>query len=360
MRRSMVARSLVVALTSVGAIAAVEPVAAQRADSAAYVVRFGTDTLALERWVRTADRLEAESVTRSPTTQVRRWTAHFDGEGRVMRVTTGAGMNDVEPAGAVPMAAGFYAPQVLAILEASRMRDTLAVVPTVIAGGNPSQMRVRRAGPDIFEVLNSAGVATTRAHVLPDGTLLFLETGGSTTVSLVPWFDLSAYAAEFAARDSRGQAMGMLSTRDTVGITVGGAMVRVDYGRPAVRGRSIFGGLVPWGRTWRAGADDPTQLMVDRAVRVGDVHLEPGSYAVYVIPERDRWTLAISRGTGMAVAMTPDAAQDVGRVAMAVRPLSAHVERLTIRLEPAAEGAVLRIQWERTEASVPIVPSAGR
>lgn len=346
------------ALVNVVAVALPAAAAPQRADSAAYVVRFGTDTLALERWVRTADRLEAESVTRSPTTQVRRWTAHFDEAGRVVRVTTAAGTQDVQPLGAVPMAAGFYAPQVLAMLQASRMRDTLAVVPTILANGNTGQLRVRRAGPDIFEVPNPAGVAVMRAHVLPDGTLLFLETGGSTTITREPWFDLQALAAEFAARDARGQGMGMLSGRDTARIDLAGTSISIDYGQPAARGRSVFGGLVPWGRTWRAGADDPTLMTVDRPVTVGGVRLEPGSYTLYVIPERDQWTLGINRGTDMATAMAPEAGQDVGRTVMGVSTLPEHVERLTMHLTPTNHRAVvLRVQWERTEAMILIEPA---
>jgi hypothetical protein len=328
--------------------------AAQHADSAAYIIRFGSDTLAVERWIRTTDGLEAVSVTRSPTTQVRRYAVRFDGEGRITHVTTEAGTREVEPAGAVPTAAGFYAPQALALAQAARARDTLAVV-TMMTPANVQQLRVRRVGPDIFEVVNPSGAVGSRAHLNAAGQLLFLESGGSTTVQRVDWFDIDALASDFAARDARGEGLGPLSTRDTARVRARDATITVDYGRPAARGRSIFGGLVPFGAVWRTGADDATQLVVDRAVRIGGVRLEPGTYSLYTIPARDGWTLGINRGTGMAAAMTPDPAQDAGRVPMSVRALPEHVERFTIRLDPAADGAMLRMQWETTEASVPIV-----
>jgi hypothetical protein len=111
----------------------------------------------------------------------------------------------------------------------------------------------------------------------------------------------------------------------------------------------------PFDRVWRTGADDPTQLTVDPPVRIGDLRFEPGTYTLYTVPGRDRWILGVNRGTGMAAAIAPDAAQDVGRIGMSVRPLPAHVERFIIRLDPSGAGATLRFQQEGTEASVPIV-----
>jgi hypothetical protein len=325
---------------------------AQRVDSAAFVVRFGADTLAMERWVRTAQGLDAVSVTRSPTTNLRRWSVRFDAEGRVTHVTTAQGTSAVDPVGVIPTAAGFYAPQALALSRAASARDTLAVVP-MRAGANLQDFRVRRIGSDAFEVINAAGAATSRARLTNDGRLLVLESG-STTVERTDWFDIDAWAAEFAAQDARGESFGPLSTQGDAELTAGGVAMRIDYGRPAARGRTIFGGLVPWGRVWRAGANDPTQLTVDRAVRVGDIRLEPGTYSLYVIPDRDSWTLGINRGTDMAAAMNPDPASDAGRTRMTARQVG-YVERFTIVLEPAAGGAVLRMTWENTEASVPIV-----
>lgn len=326
---------------------------AQSVDSAAFVVLFGTDTLAMERWVRTPAGLEAVSVTRSPRTNVRRWAVRFDGNGRVSHVTTAEGTSPVEPAGVIPTAAGFYAPQAIALAQAAEARDTLAVV-QLRAGENLQDYRVRRIGPDLFEVVNAAGAATSRARLDRHGRLLSLESG-STFVQRVPWFDIDAHSTEFAARDARGQAFGALSTEGSTNASVGGVAVNITYGRPAARGRTIFGGLVPWNRVWRAGANDPTQLTVDGPVRIGDVQLQPGTYSLYVIPGRDRWTLGINRGTDMAAAMNPSADQDVGRTTMTVRTLDEYVERFTITLDQGTGGdAVLRMRWENTEATVPV------
>jgi hypothetical protein len=348
-RRNIFTAAVIVLLTSVAAA----PAAAQRPDSTALVVRFGTDTLAMEQWVRTGDRLDAVSVTRSPRTVVRRWSVRFGPDGRVTHVAAG----DAEPSaiaqpGAIPTATGFYAPQALALAQAARARDTLATVP-VLAGSNVQELRVRRVGTDNFEIVNAAGAVTSRARLTRDGELLFLESG-STTVERVDWFDIERWAREFEARDARGEALGPLSTRDTVRATVAGANLVIDYSRPAVRGRTIFGGLVPYGSAWRTGADDATTLTTDRAIRIGDVRLEPGTYSLYTVPGREDWLLGINRGTDMAAAMAPSPEMDVGRARMATRELDELVERFTITLEPQQNGALLRLHWEHTEASVPI------
>ncbi|MBR9988289.1 MAG: DUF2911 domain-containing protein [Gemmatimonadetes bacterium] len=332
---------------------------AQRADSATVIVRFGTDTLAVEQWVRTADGLDAVSVTRSPTTTVRRYAVRFGADGRVTRLLNAQGVAEtVTPTGAIPTASGFYAPQAIALAQASRARDTLAVVP-MLAGGNVQEFRVRRIGPDLFELVNPAGATTMRARLTREGGLIYLEAGTSTTVERVGWVDVDALAREFSARDARGAGIGPLSGRDTASARAAGATIMVDYGQPSARGRTIFGGLVPYGQIWRLGANDATQLVVDRPVRVGDVNVEPGTYSLYAVPGRDQWELGVSRMTGMAAAMSPDPAQDVGRARMSVRSLPQHVEPLTMVLEQTADGAMLRIRWETTEASVPIVVRDG-
>lgn len=335
------------------------PATGQGTDSVAVVVRFGTDTLALERWVRTPRGLDAVSVSRSPHTTVNRWAVQFGPDGRVTHLVTAEGTTPVEPAGAIPTAAGFYAPQALALLQAARALDTLVVVP-MLAGGSVQEFRVRRIGPDLFELLNPQGGVTARARLTSDGRLNFLEAGTSITVERVDWFDIDRWAQNFEARDARGTGFGPLSGRDTARVRTGGANIMIDYGQPSARGRTVFGGVVPYGVPWRTGANAATQLVVDRAIRIGDVRLEPGTYTLYTIPGRDSWQLGVSSGTGMAAATSPGGGEDVGRVAMSVRSLPDHVERLTILLEPSADGAVLRLRWERTEASIPIVVEDAR
>jgi hypothetical protein len=337
--------------------AAAPALAQATVDSAAFIVRLGTDTVAVERWVRTAHGLDAVAVTRSPRTVVRRYSVRMDADGRVTHVTVGdAAERPVAPAGAIPITTGFYAPYALAVGQAARQADGSLVVP-MLAGSNLIEAEVRRTGNGEYSLPNQFG-APMQVRTDADHRVLFVDAGGGTTVERVRWFDIDAYAQEFSARDARNAGLGPLSPRDTARAEIAGAVIMVDYSRPSARGRTVMGGLVPYGAVWRTGANDATQLIIDRVVQFGDVRLEPGAYSLFTIPGPDEWQLIINRGTGVS-GLAHDPALDIARVTMPARILPAPVEQFTIQVVPAGAGGELRIQWGTAEASVPFrVPAA--
>jgi hypothetical protein len=325
--------------------------AQERADSAAFIVRLGADTVAVEQWVWTPGRLDAVSVTRSPRTVVRRYSLRFDGDGRVVAATIGdAAERPVEPAGAIPIAGGFYAPYAVAIARAARVDEPETTV-TMMVGGAPREFTVRRGGRG-FEMSNQFDVPML-ARLRPDGTLLSIDAGMGSVVERTEWVDIDALAREYAARDEGGAGLGPLSPRDTVWAEVSGATVVIDYSRPSARGRPVMGNLVPYGEVWRTGANDATRLRVDRTMLVGQVEIMPGSYSLFTVPGRDSWDLIINAQTGMS-GLARNPSQDVGRTTMQVRRLDEHVETFTIAVEPAVGGAMLAIRWGDVEARVPL------
>ncbi|CAN5799790.1 hypothetical protein BH23GEM9_BH23GEM9_16360 [soil metagenome] len=332
------------------------PSAAQAVvDSGAFVVRLGTDTVALERWVRTADRLDAVSVTRTPRTVVRRYSVRLDAAGRVTHATIGdAAERAVE---AIPLAGGFYAPYALAVTQASRSGSAETVV-SLLVGSTARDFTVRRAAAGEFVIPNQfeqpMQVRTGANH-----RVVSIDIGGGSTVERVAWFDIDARAREFAARDERGTGLGPLSPRDTAAASVAGARILVDYSRPSARGRTVMGGLVPWGELWRTGANDATQLITDRPLQFGDVRLDPGSYSVFTVPGEQAWQLIFNRRTDIS-GLERDPAQDVGQVTMQVHPLPSHVEQLTITVEPAGSGGELRIQWGTAAAAARFIVVDGQ
>lgn len=143
------------------------------------------------------------------------------------------------------------------------------------------------------------------------------------------------------------------SPRDTVRATIGGANLMVDYGRPSMRGRDIFGGLVPWNQPWRTGANQATTLTTDRAIAFGNTVLPAGTHAIYTLPAPNAWKLIVVKEVPRWGIPYPGEAQDLFRVDMTAGPLSTPVETLTIKLEPQGEGGVLIVEWDRTRASIP-------
>ncbi|MFL5539981.1 MAG: DUF2911 domain-containing protein [Longimicrobiaceae bacterium] len=165
---------------------------------------------------------------------------------------------------------------------------------------------------------------------------------------------LAAFAATGARAQQQGQQRPILSPRDTVSLELGtGRRIYIDYGRPSMRGRRIMGGLVPYGRVWRTGANAATTLVTDVDLELGGTEVRRGTYTLYTIPTAGGWTLIVNRQTGQWGTQY-EPARDFARIPMQVSPLRAPVEQFTINLERSRAGAgTLALEWETTRAVVP-------
>jgi hypothetical protein len=139
-----------------------------------------------------------------------------------------------------------------------------------------------------------------------------------------------------------------------VNATLAGKKITVSYGRPYVKGRAIFGGLVPWGAVWRTGADEATTFTTDADVMVGGLKVPKGEYSLFTIPTEKQWTLVINKTAKQWGAFKYDAAQDLGRVPMTVTTTTKPVEQFTIEMVPAGKQLTLKLSWDKTVASVSI------
>jgi hypothetical protein len=133
-----------------------------------------------------------------------------------------------------------------------------------------------------------------------------------------------------------------------------GKSITVDYSSPRAKGRKIYGGLVPYGEVWRAGANEATTFVTTADLMVGGTHVAAGRYTIFAIPNKDKWTLVISKKTGEWGIPYPGADQDLARVDMKASSLPAAVENFTIAFDKSAGGCTLRMDWETTRASVDI------
>jgi hypothetical protein len=133
-----------------------------------------------------------------------------------------------------------------------------------------------------------------------------------------------------------------------------GKSITVDYSSPRAKGRKIFGGLVPYGEVWRAGANDATTFVTTADLMVGGNHVPAGKYTMFAIPNKDKWTLIISKKTGEWGIPYPGADSDLVRVDMKASTLQAAVENFTIGLDKSGSGCTLKMEWETTRASVDI------
>lgn len=324
-------------------------VEAQGRDSAAFVIRLGLDTTAVERYVRTGQRIDAVSVSRSPRTVVRRFSVWLGADGSVARFAAGPGSGDMRetatPAG-IPLVGGFWLPWELALQKAFTAEADSTNV-TMLSGSRPVDIPFHRLASDRYAFANQFD-QPIQARTDRAGLLQYLEIqGGGATVERVGWLDIDAFARDFSARDEAGSGLGSLSPFDSVATTIAGAGIRVRYNRPALRGRDMRT-LVPFGQVWRTGANNATEFHTDRNLRFGDLSLAAGSYSLFTIPRAGGWTLIINRQIGMS-GLARDPGQDLGQIEMEVRDIP-FTDRFTILVEPAGAGGVLRLRWGGSEA----------
>jgi hypothetical protein len=153
---------------------------------------------------------------------------------------------------------------------------------------------------------------------------------------------------------------GRQSPLDSLSFTVATQTVKVCYGRPSARGRTMIGGQgVPYGKLWRTGANEPTVIFTPVALEIAGVKVPPGKYSLYSVPGEKEWQLIVNRATsqwGHESQYTKAVeAQEVGRGKVAAEKLSAPVETFSITPDPATgETQRLVLTWETTKVAIPI------
>jgi hypothetical protein len=371
-------------------LAPVVPVGAQiPADSGAFVMRLGRDTLKVERFVFRDGVLRSESVRRAAGVELQLVDAMLNTDGSIARVQTRLydwpvdsaerptdgslayvdgdstilelglppnvqraaypGRAHILGLGVYPFVFALYVP--LATYAPTRVGDTL-VLQQMTSTVGLRRLTVRRAAPDLVTA-QSTVMGMMRMRVDGTGRLRGLDGIGSSMNfqgERVAWVDLDSVARSFDRMNRATGAIAAVSPRDTVVTTVGGARLTVDYSRPSTRGRVVFGGIVPWNRVWRTGANFATHFTADRALAFGSAVVPPGKYTLYTVPSEEGWTLIVSRKTGQW-GTEYDPSQDLVRIPMGARRLATPVEQFTIVLEPRGSGGILRLMWDFIEAN---------
>jgi hypothetical protein len=136
----------------------------------------------------------------------------------------------------------------------------------------------------------------------------------------------------------------------------GGKSITVDYSSPRANGRKVFGGLVPYSEPWRTGANEATTFVTTADLMVGGKHVPAGSYTIFTIPNKDKWTLIVSKKTGEWGIPYPGADMDLVRADMNASATSAPVDNFTIAFDKGGKDCTLRIEWESSRATIAISP----
>lgn len=218
-------------------------------------------------------------------------------------------------------------------------------------GTNKKYIIKRVAADQLYVGSTVTGMMTL--HLDKKGMLKSIDAIGSSwnvTGLVTNKLDLRALTDRFVAQEAAAGAIA-INQPDSVMALINNASFKIVYSRPKVRGRTIFGAVVPYDRFWRTGANAATRLVTDHALVFGDKELPAGSYSVWTIPSEKGWTMMFnSQANVWGTEYNP--AFDVLQVPMQSEQIPELVEELTIQVKPARGGGVFNVIWENTKASV--------
>jgi hypothetical protein len=133
-----------------------------------------------------------------------------------------------------------------------------------------------------------------------------------------------------------------------------GNTIKTDYSSPRMKGRKIYGDLVPFGEVWRTGANEATTFVSSVDVTVGGKSIPAGNYTIFTVPNPDKWTLIVNKKTGEWGIPYKYESDELARVDMTVSKLPSPVEDFTISYVKSGNGCSMNIDWATTRASIDI------
>jgi len=360
-----------------------------------FVSTLGNDTIAVERYTRSGEKLEGDLLYRTPRVRIVHYVADLtaDRKFKGLAVTTRRvgtdptvpplfsmttliadstatvdvqrnGQPDTVATGkrafkgpvapsipGVPPALGLYE-QILAFNPLPATDSVVIATPGAIARSTVALSRRGRA-VQFSSSFNQGWIEIVSVDA--NGRI----TGSDATATTVKTIsrradsvDFDALAKRWASLEAAAGTPTRLSVPDTLRTTIGAARIEVSYSRPSRRGRVIFGSVVPWNQVWRTGADAATQLSTSADLMFGNTLVPAGKYTLWTIPSPNGAKLIVNRQTGQW-GTEYDVTRDLTRLDLARSRLPQPVEQFSIAVLPRRRGGLLRMQWENTEYSIP-------
>jgi hypothetical protein len=305
------------------------------AQTRVFILKLGSDTIGLERVVRSGNKVDGVIVRHLPANAMVKYayvlgkdghvesyeqgTYRADGTPMPANAQTGAAavglkmtfvrdtvIRDVPangqsvirrtavPKGTLPAVGGSWFANELQV-AAARKDGKANVIGFGAAANSATSPDIRILGPDTAEIVNQGfrvGVKTDRSGRIVHGDQSL--TTQKVDVTVTKDVDVVALATAWASKDVAGQAAAPTNTPDSVIAAVGNAHVRILYSRPARRGRELWGKLVPFDTTWRLGADFATQLKTDADLNIGGTKVAAGTYTLWLLPSQGQSFLLVN------------------------------------------------------------------
>lgn len=142
-----------------------------------------------------------------------------------------------------------------------------------------------------------------------------------------------------------------LSPKGNISQVVGNTVVEIEYERPSVRRRQIFGELVPWGKVWRTGAGSCTKISFDKDVKVGGQRIEAGKYSLFTIPNPEEWIVILNRDTTLYGSYDYNYKNDNARFVTIPIESNRFYETLNFYIEILSNNAKIYLSWANVQVS---------
>jgi hypothetical protein len=131
-------------------------------------------------------------------------------------------------------------------------------------------------------------------------------------------------------------------------------VARLIYSRPQKAGRTVFGELVEYGKLWRMGANEATEIEFYQNIKIDGKKIQKGRYTLYAIVEQDKWTIIINKETDVWGSFKYDAKKDVLRTEVPVQKTTETIESLSMMFDKTFTGANLVVAWDNVKVAVPL------
>lgn len=366
--------------------------------SGGFVTQLGVDTVAIERYTRTADKLEGDVAVRTGRVRVVHYVASLDANGRMTSLHTTIRV----PSAAATAPARLdqtitFGPTTTVETLRNGQRDTVSsgvksyqgsgvgTIPTEppsygiyeqlissyappVSGSSPltqiggpgpqtAPLALSWRGPDSVQFASNffPGTPWLEIAAVRNGKIVGVNSMGTTIKTIAHRDDNVDYAkvlAGWMAQEASGTVMGQASVLDTTRATIAGADLKVVYSRPLKRGRVIFGNVVPWGEVWRTGANAATMFTTSRDLVIGGTTVPAGTYTLWTLPTSTGAKLIINSQTGQW-GTDYDPKRDFARIDLTTTMLASPQDRFVIGFVPSGDGGVLRMAWDDRAYSVP-------
>lgn len=161
-------------------------------------------------------------------------------------------------------------------------------------------------------------------------------------------------AAAGYAQTEHAQKKPLLSPPATAEVTLNGQQITIHYNSPSMRGRKIMGGLVPYDKPWRTGANPATTLITPVNLKIGTLDVPAGTYTIFTLPSQTQWLFIVSKKTGEWGIPYPEG-NDLGRTPMTGATLPSPQESMSISFENTKGNTTeLHVKWETTDEYVTV------